>query len=119
MNYDNLFVFPNGRTARNEYIPALVVLALAFAFYFFIVAGRNSQWCQLTLLFPALMLHARRLHDMGKTAWLLILPGGLLAATSFIHLYWPDTPAKTPVAIAALVVAAAFVLWGLVGKSKP
>ena len=118
MNYDNLFVFPNGRTARNEYIPALIVLALAFAFYFFIVAGRNSQWCQLTLLFPALMLHARRLHDMGKTAWLVVIPGALLAATSFIHLCWPDTPAKTPVAIAAAVVATAFVVWGLIGKSK-
>ena len=119
MNYDNLFVFPNGRTSRNDYIGPLITLALAFAFYYFIVAGRTSMWCQLTLLFPALMLHARRLNDMGKTAWLVVIPGALLAATSFIHLYWPDNSAKTPVAIAAAVVAAAFVLWGLVGKSKP
>ena len=119
MNYDTLFVFPNGRTARDQYIGALITLGAAFAFYYFLVAGRTSEWCQLTLLFPAVVLHARRLRDMGQTAWLVVVPAALLIATSWFHLFNPGGQGENIVAWAALIVSAAFVLWGLLGKSKP
>ncbi len=120
MNYDNLFVFPNGRTSRDQYIGAVITLLLAFAFYHFLVpGGRNNEWVKLTFLFPALMLHARRLQDMGKTALLLILPGGLLLATAYFVLFDPMNSAKTAVMWAAVAISALFILWGLVGKSKP
>jgi len=56
---------------------------------------------------------------MGKTALLLILPGGLLLATAYFVLFDPMNSAKTAVMWAAVAVSALFVLWGLVGKSKP
>ena len=73
MNFDTLFVNPAGRTARSEFIGALITVLAVFAFYYFLVPGRNSQWVQLVLLFPAIVLHARRLHDMGWAAWPVLL----------------------------------------------
>jgi uncharacterized membrane protein YhaH (DUF805 family) len=118
MNYDTLFVYASGRTARNQFVGALITVLVAFAFYYFLVPGRNSQWVQLTLLFPAVVLLARRLHDMGYTAWLLIVPAGLIIAMAWLYLYVPASEAKGAVRIAAIVVSAAFIVWGLVGKTQ-
>jgi uncharacterized membrane protein YhaH (DUF805 family) len=116
--YDTLFVNPMGRSSRGQYIGAVITLLVAFAFYYFLVPGRNGQWVQLTLLFPALMLHARRLHDMGRTAWSLVVPAALLIATAWFYLFAPDAQAKGIVTIVAVIVSAAFILWGLVGKGQ-
>ena len=118
MNYDTLFVFPNGRTARNQYIGAVIVLLLAFAVYYFYVPGRNGEWVKLTFLYPALVLHARRLRDMGQSVWLLIVPTAVLLATAYLYLFDPMNSAKSAVTWAGIAVSALFILWGLVGKSK-
>ena len=119
MNFDTLFVNAAGRTPRNQFIGALVTVLAAFAFYYFLVPGRNSQWVQLTLLFPAVVLLARRLHDMGRSAWLLIVPAGLIIATAWLYLYVPAAEAKGMVKLAAVIVSAAFIVWGLIGASQP
>jgi uncharacterized membrane protein YhaH (DUF805 family) len=118
MNFDTLFVNPKGRTSRGQFIGAVVTLLAAFAFYYFLVPGRNSQWVQLTLLFPAIVLHARRLHDMGRSAWPLLVPAALIIATAWLYLFAPGAQAKGVVAVAALVVSAGFVLWGLIGEGQ-
>jgi uncharacterized membrane protein YhaH (DUF805 family)/uncharacterized membrane protein YphA (DoxX/SURF4 family) len=117
-NFDLLYVQAAGRTGRGEFIGALITLLAAYAFYHFLVPGRNSQWVQLTLLFPAVVLLARRLHDMGINAWLLIVPAGLVLATAYLYLYAAGVEAKGMVAVAATVVSAAFMVWGLVAKSQ-
>ena len=119
MNYDTLFVNPSGRTGRGQYVGALITVLAAFAFYYFLVPGRNSQWVQLTLLFPAVVLLARRLHDMGYSGWLLVVPAGLIIAMAWLYLYVPASPAKVGVAWAAIIASAAFIAWGLVGKGQP
>jgi uncharacterized membrane protein YhaH (DUF805 family) len=118
MNYDTLFVNPAGRTARGPFIGALVTLLVAFGFYYFLVPGRNSQWVQLVFLYPAVVLHARRLHDMGWTAWPLAVPAALIVGMAWLHLFVPGAGAKNIVTVAAVVVSAAFIAWGLVGKSR-
>ena len=118
MNFDTLFVNPSGRTARAEFIGALITVLAAFAFYYFLVPGRNSQWVQLTLLFPAVVLHARRLHDMGRAAWSVLVPAALIVATAWLYLFVPASEAKGSVKLAAVIVSAAFVLWGLIGKGQ-
>jgi uncharacterized membrane protein YhaH (DUF805 family) len=118
MNFDTLFVNPAGRTARGQFVGALVTLLAAFAFYYFLVPGRNSQWVQLTLLFPAIVLHARRLHDMGLAAWPLLAPAALIVATAWLYLFVPGAEAKGIVAVAAVVVSAGFIVWGLLGKGQ-
>ena len=118
MNFDTLFVYPAGRTARGQFIGALVTLLAVFAFYYFLVPGRNSQWVQLVLLFPAVVLHARRLHDMGRAAWPLLVPAALIVATAWLHLFIPGAQAKSLVTVAALIVSAGFIVWGLIGKGQ-
>src|SRR5215470_13018126 len=118
MNFDTLFVDPAGRTPRNQFIGALITVLAAFAFYYFLVPGRNSQWVQLTLLFPAIVLHARRLHDMGRAAWPVLVPAALIVAMAWLYLFVPGSEAKTAVKLAAVIVSAAFIVWGLVGKGQ-
>jgi len=118
MNFDTLFVNPAGRTARDQFIGGLVTLLAVFAFYYFLVPGRNSQWVQLVLLFPAIVLHARRLHDMGRAAWPLLAPAALVVATAWLHLFSPGAQAKGIVTVAAIVVSAGFIVWGLIGNGQ-
>jgi uncharacterized membrane protein YhaH (DUF805 family) len=118
MNFDTLFVNAAGRTARNPFVGALVTLLAVFAFYYFLVPGRNSQWVQLVLLFPAVVLHARRLHDMGQSAWLLVVPAALILVNAWLYLYNPGASSKGIVTAVTVVVSAAFIVWGLIGKSQ-
>jgi len=118
MNFESLFVNPMGRTARGPFVGALIPLLAAAAFYYVLVKGVNGQDCLVVLLFPAVVLHARRLHDMGKTAWLLLAPVALIAAAFWLHVTSPGGQLETPVTLAAIVVSAGFVLWGLVGKGR-
>lgn len=118
MNFDTLFVHAAGRTPRNQFIGALVTVLAAFAFYYLLVPGRNSQWVQLTLLIPAVVLLARRLHDMGRAAWPLIVPAGLIVAMAALYLYAPASQAKGTVKWTAVIVSAGFIVWGLIGKGQ-
>lgn len=118
MNFDTLFVTPAGRTARGPFIGALITLLAAFAFYYFLVPGRNSQWVQLVFLFPAIVLHARRLHDMGWTAWPLIAPAALVVATAWLYLFVAGAEFKGIVSVVTIIVSAGFIVWGLIGKSQ-
>ena len=118
MNFDTLFVYASGRTPRNQYIGALITLLVSLGFYYFLVPGRNSQWVQLVFLYPAVVLLARRLHDMGRAAWPLVVPAALVVVMAYLYLYAPASGAKVSVKWAAIVVWAAFMVWGLVGKSQ-
>ena len=119
MNFDTLFVHPGGRTGRSQYTGALITLLVSLGFYYFLVPGRNSQWVQLVFLYPAVVLVARRLHDMGRAAWPLVVPAALVLAMAWLYLYVPTSQAKSSVKWAAIIVMAAFMVWGLVGKSEP
>ena len=52
MNFESLFVNPNGRTSRGQFVPALITLLAVVVFYQFLVTGRTAQWCLLVLVFP-------------------------------------------------------------------
>ena len=120
MTYDSLFANPNGRTARGQFIPALIVLLAIVWFYAFFVTGRTATFCLLVLMYPGLTLHARRLQDMGRSAWLLAVPALLLLCAFAIWLKYAsfsgDIDALLPKI--AVGVAVAFALWGAVGKSR-
>ena len=119
MSFENTYVNPKGRTSRAAFIPALLVVLAAAAFYHFLArSGRNGEWVLLTLLLPALVLHARRLHDMGQTAWLLLAPAALIVAAAGMHMSGQDGQVQTDLALAALAVSAAFVLWCAVAKGQ-
>lgn len=123
-SYEDRFAYPAGRTSQKAYVPALILVVVAAAFYQFVAkSGLNGEWVMTTLLFPGFVLTARRLHDMGQNAWLLLLPGVLDAAALGMHyadalkLHAGAPPAW--LSWAAVVVTAAFAVWGLVGKGQP
>ena len=118
MNYEELFVNPTGRTARGPYIGALLTLLAAFAFYWLWVPGRTGQFAMLVMIYPGAVLHARRLHDMGRPGWHVLVPAALLLATGLFHLYAPEDVVTRPLTLTALVVSVAFMLWGLLGKAR-
>ena len=123
MNFEQTYVDPRGRTSQKDYMAALAVALLVFGFYKIVSnVGLNGQWVMTTLLFPGFVLGARRLHDMGQSAKLLLIP----AALDVVALGWHYAdalklrPGAPPDALlwAAVAVTAAFAVWGLVGKSS-
>ncbi|MEO6338401.1 MAG: DUF805 domain-containing protein [Caulobacteraceae bacterium] len=118
MTFESTFVNAGGRTSRGQFIPALITLLAATALYVVYVKGRTGQWSLLVLLFPAIVLHARRLHDMGRSAWLLLVPSALIAASIWLRMVSNGTQVEATVTYLALGVSALFALWGLVGKSQ-
>jgi uncharacterized membrane protein YhaH (DUF805 family) len=120
MSFDLLFVNAAGRTSRGEFAAALITLLTVAGFYAFLVTGRTAQWCLLALLFPAVILHARRLHDMGLTAWLLLAPVVLTVAAFAIWLRIVNLGAQLDAAVplGALAVSAGFALWGCIGRGQ-
>ncbi len=119
-SFDSLFVNPNGRTSRGQFAAALLTLLAVVVFYERLVGGLTAHWCLLMLVFPALMLNARRLHDMGYTAWVLVVPAFLAIAAFAIWLRVVSFGAQsgTVVTLAAVAVGAGFALWGCIGKGR-
>jgi uncharacterized membrane protein YhaH (DUF805 family)/uncharacterized membrane protein YphA (DoxX/SURF4 family) len=120
MSFDSLFVNHNGRTSRGQFGTALIPLLAVVVLYVFAPIGRSGQWSTLVLLFPALVLHARRLHDMGHTVWPLLVPAGLMVASFAIWLHLVSFGAQLDSAIplTAIAVSAGFALWGCIGRGQ-
>ena len=122
-SYDNLFISPNGQTSRENFIPALITVLVAFAFYNFMIAGRSVDFSKLVLMYPLFILLIRRFRDMGQTPWLLFAPllTVLLAFDVQLEYFTLGETLDGLINNLALVIAAAFILWGGVnlGKSSP
>jgi uncharacterized membrane protein YhaH (DUF805 family) len=118
--FESLFVRLGGRTSRDQFVPALITLLAVAGFYIYVVTGRTAQWCLLVLLFPAVVLLARRLRDMGRPVWLLVVPAGLMVAAFGVWLRFLDagTSIASILPSTALAAWAAFVLWGCLGGSR-
>ena len=118
-NFVSIFGNPTGRLSRELFVGGLPVLLLTVAFYVLLAqAGRNRDWVLIALLFPGFVLHARRLHDMGKTAWLLLVPGAPVVAYVWLHLFVPKSDLTAPMGWIAAALVVAFAVWGLVGKGQ-
>jgi uncharacterized membrane protein YhaH (DUF805 family) len=97
----------------------LTILAVV-VFYERLVGGITGHWCLLMLVFSAMMLNARRLHDMGYTAWLLVCPAVLAIASFAVWLRIVSFGGQldTVVTWTAVVVGAGFALWGCLGRGQ-
>ena len=120
MSWDDLFVHINGRTPRGEFIGAVIPLALVVGWYAQANPGAYPQWSLLTLLYPAIVLIARRLHDLGHSGWPLIGPTLLTIPAMMIWDKRLDLGPQLNFAmpLAALAVFVGFVLWGCIGRGK-
>ena len=115
-----VFADSNGRTARGHFTAALIPLAFAVWSYSHNGPDIYGPWGVLVLLYPALVLHARRLHDMGHTGWLMIVPGVLTVVAMGIWTHRISLGAQLDYAVplASLVVFVAYAVWGCIGKGQ-
>ena len=120
VTFDSLFVTLTGRTPRGHFVQGLIVLLAIVLFYACFVKGRTATFCVLVLLYPGIALHARRLHDMGRSAWWLLVPVALLLPAFAIWLKYASFGASIDAVLPklALVVTALFALWGAVAKGR-
>jgi uncharacterized membrane protein YhaH (DUF805 family) len=120
LSFPSLFVNLKGRSSRGQFVPALLTLLAVRVFYAFLVTGRNAEWCMLVLVFPGIILHARRLHDMGHSAWLLSVPAilSVVAFAIWLHIVSLGASLDAAVPVAAVAVSAGFALWGCIGKGQ-
>ena len=120
-SWNTLFVQPNGRTSRGHFLAALLPLALAILWYAYKGPAIDyAPWGVLVLLYPAVVLHARRLHDMGRTGWLMLLPAVLTVIAMGIWAHRISLGAQLDVAVplVALVVFVGFTLWGCIARGQ-
>lgn len=118
--FESLFVYPRGSVSRSDFVPALLTLLAVIVFYALLVRGRTGTWSLAMLVFPAFILLARRLNDMGRSAWLLVIPTALMLTTFAIWLEYLSFGAELDAMLPrlAIAVAAGFALWGCLGKGR-
>jgi uncharacterized membrane protein YhaH (DUF805 family)/uncharacterized membrane protein YphA (DoxX/SURF4 family) len=121
-SYNTLFVQSKGRTTRNTYIAALIPLALATLWY--LNKGPKvdyAPWGVLVLLYPAVVLQVRRLHDMGRSGWWTAIPAVLavLAMGLWANRISLGAQLDAAMPMAALVASLGLILWGAVGAGRP
>jgi uncharacterized membrane protein YhaH (DUF805 family) len=120
-SFNALFVQPGGRTARRHFAWALLPLLVATLWYVNKGPAVNyAAWGILTLLYPAVVLHVRRLHDMGRSGWLMLVPTVLTLVAMGIWANRIDlgAPLNSIVPMAAGIVFAAFAVWGCIDRGK-
>lgn len=87
-----------GRASRSAYwwfilfllLVKLISLWLLSSFLPFARASFYSELLSLIFFLPSLSVTARRLHDVGKSGWMLLLPFTIIGIIPF--LYWMLKP---------------------------
>jgi uncharacterized membrane protein YhaH (DUF805 family)/uncharacterized membrane protein YphA (DoxX/SURF4 family) len=121
-NWNTLFVHANGRTSRGHFLGALLPLAAAILWY---AAYKGPSvnyvpWGVLVLLYPAVVVHVRRLHDMGRSGWWMLVPTVLVVLAMGIWANRISFGAQLDAAVplAALVVFVGVAAWGCIARGQ-
>ncbi|MGA0934371.1 MAG: hypothetical protein ACO3R5_04460 [Pseudohongiellaceae bacterium] len=118
-NYDALMVNWLGTTSRTVYCPAMATIIAVYAFYFWVGVNGTVQFSILVLLFPLLVLLARRLRDMGRPPALGFAPLLLLLAAFAVQYDYVSLGGiDTAVVWLALLVTAVLIGWGAATNGK-
>jgi uncharacterized membrane protein YhaH (DUF805 family) len=120
LNYEGLFIQFKGRTAQAAFIPAAITVVAAIAFFAYMVGGRTAHFCMLMLVYPACILLARRLQDMGQPGWLALVPTvvALLAFGSTLAYFSFGEAADAALPWIAVALGAMFGVWAGAGRSN-
>ena len=126
MNLLSLLLSPQGRIGRAAFwIGFAMVMVLSVALN--LIPGVVGHLLGFVALWPQICIHAKRLHDMGRTGWWMLAPALLLlvCGVASYGLGYSETGQASAEAMAPMAVAAlcgvGFLLWvGLTpGKSGP
>jgi uncharacterized membrane protein YhaH (DUF805 family) len=123
MNWVGLLLSPQGRITRAPFwFGIMVVIAASLALN--LISGPAGRLLGLLLLWPQICINVKRLHDMGRTGWLLLVPmviGIACVVIGFVMGSGAEAmprPAPVPLAVAGLV-SLAFLLWVGLTPGKP
>lgn len=120
-SWNTLFVHPSGRTSRRHFQAALLPLALGTLWYAYKGPAIDyAPWGVLVLLYPAVVLHVRRLHDMGRSGWLMLVPAALMVVAMGIWAQRISLGAQLDEAVppVAFVVFLGFAIWGCIARGQ-
>src|SRR5262249_30863524 len=78
----------------------------------------GMRWMVVMMIFPAIVLHARRLRGMGRSAWLLLAPAafGIAALAVWLRFASLGGALDTAVIWIGVVSYLALVAWSLGGS---
>ncbi len=108
MDWRALFLSPRGRISKRDFwIAFAMIMAASVALNLVKPVG---QMLGLLLLWPQVCVNAKRLHDAGRTAWLLLIPAVVTLTCVAIALLTGGTVAETAFAVAA-ATGLVFLLW--------
>ncbi len=79
MNWQTLFLSPEGRIGQKDYWTGVLVLFVVWLASNILHVLAPIIW--LLLVFPWVCVFAKRLHDFGRSGWLILVPAafGLIA----------------------------------------
>lgn len=118
--FDSSYVFSHGRTSRKHFMAAVIPLTIAVLDYTHSGPGPYNSWMVLVLLYPAVVLYTRRLHDMGHSGWPLIVPASLTVVAMAIWAHRLELGVQLDLAVPVVALAAfiGFTVWGCIDKGK-
>lgn len=97
----------------------MATIIAVYAFYFWVGVNGTVQFSILVLLFPLLVLLARRLRDMGRPPALVFAPLLLLLAAFAVQYDYVSLGGiDTAVVWLALLVTAVLIGWGAATNGK-
>jgi uncharacterized membrane protein YhaH (DUF805 family) len=104
MDWGSLFLSTRGRTRRRDFwIGFAIVMAVSVLCNLIAVVG---PFLGLATLWPMVAVHAKRLHDMGRSAWLLLAPAAVSVATMAVAYLARPTGIEAPGVITPALAAA-------------
>lgn len=128
MDLKHIFLSAYGRIGRGHYWLGLALLIVAYAVLSFVPGG---SLIGLLLVYPAICLYAKRLHDFGKSAKWILLPVIVNVVAIPANFYFADPGAAamteltteamlySVLALLSLVVQVGFLIWIGVPKGAP
>jgi len=116
MKLHTLLLTPFGRIGRGAFwIGFAIVMVLSLVMN--MTPGLVGHLLGFVLLWPQVCIHAKRLHDMGRTAWWMLVPAIVLVVCGVASyaLVFSETGGGSPASVAplavAVVCAVGFLLW--------
>ncbi len=109
MDWRTLFLSSRGRIGKRDFwIAFLMIMAASVALNLVKPVG---QVLGLLLLWPQVCVNAKRLHDAGRTAWLLLIPAIVSGVCIAVVLLVRSDPVAEIAFAVAVATSLVFLLW--------
>ena len=117
LDWKTLFLSARGRIGRRDFwIGFAMVMAVSALLNFLGPVGKIVGFASL---WPMVCLHAKRLHDAGRSAWLMLAPAAVTLSQVMVAATMPRTPLDGVLTVLTMAVSAGFLLWVGLSPGQP